>query len=74
MTRISNNKWGIFGQDLSQRLSDIGEVLDEVAIKSRMTNETLHPFDKSRMGQSLNDLNLSLVHLDPPINNDMIQN
>ena len=71
MELISKHKWGIFDQELSQRLSDLGEVLDETAIKSRMTKETLHPFNRSRRGQSLNNLDLSLVYLDAPIKNDM---
>jgi len=41
MTLISKNKGGILGEKLSYRFSYLREILDEAAIKARMTKETL---------------------------------
>ena len=56
---------------LSERFGDLGEVLDEAAVKPRVTKESPHPFDRSRRAQSLYDLNLSLINLDAPSRNNM---
>jgi len=71
MTLISKHKWDIFGQKLSERCGNLGEVLDEVVVKPRVTKETPHPFDQSWRGKSLYDLNLSLIGLDAPSRNNM---
>jgi len=70
MALISKNKRGILGEKLSWRFSDLRAVLDKAAIKSHMTP---HPFYRSRRGQSLNDLNLSFIHLDAPTRDDTTQ-
>ena len=59
--------WDMFGQKLSERFGD----LDEAAVKPRVIKETPDPFDRSRRGQSLYDLNLSLINLDAPSRNNM---
>ena len=65
--------WDMFGQKLSERFGDLGEVLDEAAVKPHVTKETPQPFDWSRRGKSLYDLNLILIDLDAPSRNNMTQ-
>ena len=73
MELINKYKQGIFGQKLSHRLSDLREILDETTTKFHVTKETPHTFDRSRRGQLINDLKLSVVHLDVPIRYNMTQ-
>jgi len=51
MTLINKHKWGIFGQELSQRFSDLGEILHEATIKSHMTKGNFIPLIKEATTQ-----------------------